>query len=104
MRDRSGYEVNINAGRVTVGYLNQNGEPVKFVKPKRDKAMDKEMEDFPLYDIETAVAEMDRDADADLLKQGRSYVRMSDQQFTDRSNALAAHGEAIIEEEERARS
>ena len=66
--------------------------------------MEKEMEDFPLYNIETAVAEMDRDADADLLKQGRSYVRMSDQQFADRIDSLASHGEAIIEEEERARS
>ena len=100
VKDRSGYKIRINQGEVIVGYMNSNGEPTKFTKPKREKKMKEDREEkFPLLDIDQALSEMDAETDRALLKQARSYLNMSDQEFTDRINSLAAHGDAIIEEE-----
>ena len=98
VKDRSGYKIRINQGEVICGYLNANGETVKFVKNKREKKMKEDREEAFLLDIDQALSEMDAESDRALLKQARSYLNMSDQEFKDRINSLAAHGDAIINE------
>ena len=54
-----------------------------------------------LDSIGTASAEYERERDRELLGNARTYKRFTPEQYRERVDALAAHGEAIIAEEER---